>query len=69
MKTVCKVCPECGKKNYIEMSDEQYQKYTEGSDLIQRIFPEMSPAQREILITGICEDCWNKLFPIDEDEE
>ena len=69
MKTVCKVCPKCGKKNYIEMSDEQYQKYTEGSDLIQRIFPEMSPAQKEILITGICEDCWNKLFPIDEDEE
>ena len=69
MKTVYKVCQECGKKNYIEMSDEQYQKYTEGSDLIQRIFLEMSPAQREILITGICEDCWNKLFPIDEDEE
>lgn len=69
MKTVCKVCPECDKKNYIEISDEQYQRYTEGSELIQKIFPEMNPIQREILVTGICGDCWNKLFPIDKDED
>ena len=69
MKTVYKRCPMCGKEFGIEMSDEQYEKYTKGTEFIQDIFPEFTPAQREVLITGICEDCWDKLFPLEEDEE
>lgn len=29
---------------------------------IQDIFPYLSPAERELLISGICEVCFNSLF-------
>ena len=37
---------------------------------IQDIFPYLTPAERELLISGICGECWDKLFPPEpEDEE
>ena len=35
---------------------------------IQDIFPYLSPAEREMLISGVCETCWNKVFGGDCDE-
>ena len=29
---------------------------------IQQIFPYLSPAERELLISHTCEKCWNKMF-------
>ena len=34
-----------------------------GGDLIQRVFPELTTAQREGLQTGTCSKCWAKIFP------
>ena len=61
MKVIRK-CQECGKIIKIEMTDDQYNKYISGDDLIQNIFPELSPEIREMLISGTCPDCWNKIF-------
>jgi hypothetical protein len=60
MKVVKRTCPWCGQENSVEMTDEQYDEYTTGASTIQRIFPELTPATREILITGICGKCWDK---------
>lgn len=29
---------------------------------IQEIFPDMSPADREMFISRMCPDCWDELF-------
>lgn len=42
-------------------------RWQEGS-LIQRVFPELRPEKREIIISGTCNDGWNELFG-DEDAE
>ena len=55
-------CKCCGKPVKIEMTDDQYNKYIGGDDLIQNIFPELSPGIREMLISGTCPDCWKKIF-------
>ena len=55
-------CPQCGKISTLEMTNEQYEQYISGDSYIQNIFPNWSPAIREMLITGICPDCWNKMF-------
>lgn len=34
---------------------------------IQYVFPDLSPAERELFISGCCGDCWNKMFPPDAD--
>lgn len=66
MKNIYTKCSMCGKETTFTVTDEQYQKYIDGKENVQRIFPELSCAEREKLITGICGDCWNKIF---KDEE
>lgn len=39
-----------------------------GGMLIQDAFPDLPAEDREFLISGLCPECWNKLFNgIDED--
>ena len=62
-----KRCPHCGKIQVIEVNENQYNDWLAGKN-IQRAFPDLSPDDREILMSGICPECWNDIFP-DEDEE
>ena len=55
-------CPECGKVIEISMTFEQYKKWKYKEDLVQNIFPELSKEIREVLISGICPTCWEKMF-------
>lgn len=66
-------CPECGKIDYVMMTEQQHQelKATKGRFSgkhkgpfkgIYDIFPEKTPDERELLITGLCGECWDKLF-------
>ena len=54
-------CPICGEMQRKEFPTEGYKKYEEGH-LVQECFPDMSPDDREFLITGICQRCWYKTF-------
>ena len=56
-------CTQCNKEYIFDITLEQYQKYISGEDYIQNIFPEISPSLRELFISGICPDCWLKIFP------
>ena len=55
------VCPSCGKAQKIKVNSEDYEKWENG-ELVQRAFPYLSSSEREALITGICDNCWNSLF-------
>lgn len=37
--------------------------------LVQEIFPDLSIGDRELLISGTCNTCWQEMFGSDEDEE
>lgn len=58
-------CPWCGKENIVKVKEEDWKRYKNG-ELIQRAFPYLNGDEREMLITGICPECWNKEF--DEEE-
>jgi hypothetical protein len=38
-----------------------------GGKPIQDAFPYLAPSLREILMTGICGECFDKLFPPEEE--
>ena len=65
--TIIVQCPECLKTRNEELpySYTDYQlkirRWKEGG-LIQDVFPELDSSQREALITGICDDCWDTMF-------
>ena len=51
----------------LNITDEQIMKYEAGA-LIQDAFPNLTPSEREFLMTGITEDEWNDIFGgFDED--
>ena len=39
----------------------------QGGKLIQEALPELSADQRELLISGTCDKCWNEMFGSDEE--
>lgn len=61
---VTRVCPICGTSRtfYFDKSllEEGMRKCSAGA-LIQNAFPRFTAEEREFLLTGICDDCWNKM--------
>jgi len=45
----------------LDITDEQILKY-EAGELIQNAFPNLTPAEREFIMTGITEDEWKDIF-------
>lgn len=67
--TVKTRCPECGQFHEVEVFENDFNDYKSGKKHPQEAFPYLSADERELLITGICGECWEKLFPREEDEE
>lgn len=57
-------CPWCGKISEIKLSTKVWltglQSYKNGA-LLQHSWPTLSPAERELIKTGICDACWNNM--------
>lgn len=60
-------CPHCHKPHTIEVNESQYLDWMAGKN-IQIAFPDLSADQRELLISGICPECWDEIFK-EEDED
>lgn len=69
-------CPQCKQLHTIDIHNTRM-KYLQKVDNetyrcanVNLLCPpdeEYSADQKELLITGICSECWDKLFPEDED--
>lgn len=59
-------CIECGKEQSIRLDAHAAIMFRDGA-FAQNCFPHLPAGQREFLISGICEECWDKLFKEDED--
>ena len=58
-------CKKCKEVNEIQVDLEKFIAWQQG-ELIQNALPELDADQRELLISGICPKCWDKMFPSDE---
>jgi hypothetical protein len=69
-KEVCVVtrCPFCGRGNEVEVNEADYWDWDDGM-LVQDAFPYLSADEREMLISGICPTCWDKMFGSDEEPD
>lgn len=67
-------CPICGKQNIINIDEDGYYNWL-GGELIQNALPNLTYIERELLITGTCQDCIENNFenyevdPIEEEKE
>lgn len=63
--TIRTECPFCFKIHNTPATIEQVLELDSPNRRpIQEIFPELTPAEREIIISGTCPDCWNKYMNI-----
>lgn len=57
-------CPFCGKISKLKVSTKVWRDglnaYKNGA-LIQNAWSTLSPSDRELILTGICDTCWNKM--------
>lgn len=60
-------CRKCGEPKEVSCTEEQYQNFVNGM-LIQNAMPNVPAGERELLISGYCDDCFKKLFREEEDE-
>lgn len=54
-------CSQCDKSFDLEVEKEDFVKYTNGA-FIQDCFPYLSTADRELLISSTCGDCFDEMF-------
>ena len=59
--TIVTYCPFCGAAHEVEVNEDDYWAWEDG-ELAQIAFPYLSAQEREYIITGICADCWKKMF-------
>ena len=65
---VTRPCHFCGHSHEVEVNDMDYLDWQDG-ELVQNAFPYLSAGEREMLVSGICPTCWDKMFKTDDDED
>ena len=65
LMTIYTTCPFCRAEHEVCVKVKDFEAWKNG-ELVQNAFPYLSPDTRELLITGICPDCWEAMFNPDE---
>lgn len=61
-------CPMCSNIQKIEVKTRDVVEWNRGKH-IQYAFPYLDASQREALISGYCEPCWDDLWDVDAEDE
>lgn len=59
------VCPICGHAHEIAVNEEDYFAWSFDGVYAQDAFPYLSANEREMLISGVCPECWEKTFSVE----
>lgn len=63
------LCPICGKYSTVVVRKKDYIAWNRGILLAQEAFPYLPAEDRKKLISGICPDCWDKMFAAEAPEK
>lgn len=66
--TINCTCPFCHKAHFVEVDYRSYISWQNGQ-LIQYAMPELTPTEREQLISGICPKCQKSIFALPPEPE
>lgn len=61
-------CVKCQARFKLIVPRDHWAAYVKGA-LIQNSLITLTPAERELLISGYCDSCFQALFPEDSDED
>lgn len=55
-------CQMCGLEQVILIDKKDFTDWKEGKGYIQDLFHYLTAAEREMMISQICDNCWNTLY-------
>jgi len=61
-------CYSCGQPLFVIVKKADFERFRKGN-FASECFPYLNAGQREFLISGICDTCWDEMFGEDEDDE
>ena len=62
------ICKHCGVEYNIIADRNDMKAWLSGEKYIQDALRYLSWAERELLISGTCNTCWQQMYGIDDDE-
>lgn len=63
VKCVMRVmCVMCGTVHTLIVPAAGYKMWATGQRKIQHALPMLTPGERELLISGICPNCWDRMY-------
>ena len=68
MMTFIIECPWCGEEHKVKVPFEGYLAWQSGES-IHVAMPQLSADEREMLISGVCPECWKKAFSYEEEDD
>ena len=64
--TIEKTCVSCGEIRSVHCTEPQCLAWLNG-ELIQKAMPDVPKQERELLISGLCGECWARTFTEEQD--
>jgi hypothetical protein len=61
-------CRCCQKDTILHLEPEKLAIWKAGG-LIQRVFPDLTPGERELMVSRTCPECWDRIFGPEEDDD
>ena len=59
-------CRFCGKEVTVQAEEEKFSRLDAGAH-VQDVFPDLGVNYRELMISGICGECFDQIFENDDD--
>ena len=61
-------CIKCGEVHHLKLDIRKFNRWRQKRENIQDVFPELSPEDRELMISQICGKCWEEMFGGEEND-
>lgn len=55
-------CAMCTELHFISVEKDDFDRYKNG-EKVQNAFPYLNDGQRELIISQLCNECFDKMFP------
>jgi hypothetical protein len=62
-------CVQCSANHVVFIKMHDYIEWKNRAGFIQDLMPYLSDADRELLISRTCGDCFDRMFPVDKTED
>ena len=62
-------CKHCGITYDLLLDKEDLRKWKDGEGYIQNVLAYLSAGERELLISGTCDNCWTNMYGSDDDDD